>query len=114
MEAVDRDGRHPVTITDAPVAHSDEMSGRVRRYLWSMLVRTICFVAAVVTDGPLRWAFIVAAVFLPYIAVILANAAGRKTQTTFDPHVVGARGELPAGDRLSTDDRRGGATSTGT
>jgi hypothetical protein len=43
-----------------------------------MAVRTICFVLAVVSTGPLRWSFVAAAVFLPYVAVVLANATDRR------------------------------------
>lgn len=66
--------RHAVHITSARTSHSDDVRGRQRRYLISMSIRTVCFVLAVVTDGPLRWAFVVCAVCLPYIAVVVANA----------------------------------------
>ncbi len=84
----------PVSITDAPVAHSQELHGREVRYLVSMLVRTLCFVAAVVTSGPLRWVFIAGAVFLPYIAVVFANAGSRRGSQNagFTPEPFGALG----------------------
>ena len=41
-----------------------------------MGLRTVCFVGAVVVGpGILRWVLVVGAVFLPYVAVVLANAA---------------------------------------
>ena len=43
-----------------------------------MAVRTICFVLAIVTTGWLRAIFFAAAVVLPYVAVVIANA-GRDT-----------------------------------
>lgn len=50
------------------------MAMRQRRYLISMTIRTLSFVAAVaVGPGWLRWVLIAAAVFLPYVAVVLAN-----------------------------------------
>ena len=52
----------------------DDLGLRMKRYLISMSVRTLCFVLAVVFEGPLRWVFIAFAVFLPYVAVVLANA----------------------------------------
>ena len=48
------------------------------RYLLSMGIRTVCFVLAIVTTGPLRWILVAAAVFLPYVAVVLANATDRR------------------------------------
>jgi hypothetical protein len=41
----------------------------------SMTIRTVCFLLAVVTMGTwLMWVFLTASVFLPYIAVVAANA----------------------------------------
>lgn len=71
-----------VRITTAPAARSADIAARQRRYLMSMAIRTVCFVGAVaVGPGWLRWVLIVGAVFLPYVAVVLANAApsGRGT-----------------------------------
>jgi hypothetical protein len=70
----------PISITSAPVAHSQEQPGRAKRYLISMLIRTACFIGAVLTPSPYRWFLIVGAVVLPYFAVIIANA-GRETIT---------------------------------
>ena len=50
------------------------MSGRVRRYLISMGIRTACVIAAVLSIGHWwTWVFAAGAVFLPYIAVVAAN-----------------------------------------
>jgi len=91
----------PVSITDAPVSHSHDLRSRQTRYLLSMLVRTVCFVGAVVASGPLRWALIAAALFLPYIAVVLANAGSRRApqHTAFRPEPYGALEPGPAADR---------------
>jgi hypothetical protein len=43
-----------------------------------MMLRTLCFVLAVVTPSPFRWFFLAGAIGLPYIAVVIANA-GRET-----------------------------------
>ena len=49
-----------------------------------MTLRTLCFVGAVaVGPGILRWVLIAGAVFLPYVAVVLANA--RKSLTAGQP-----------------------------
>jgi len=69
---------HPVSITSARPSRSSDINKRQMRYLMSMGIRTICFVLAIVTTGPLRWSLVVAAVFLPYVAVVLANATDRR------------------------------------
>ncbi len=39
-------------------------------------IRTACFIGAVlIGDGWLRWVLVAGAVFLPYIAVVMANAS---------------------------------------
>ena len=44
-----------------------------------MSLRTVCFIGAVlVGPGWLRWVLIAGAVFLPYIAVVMANAVNAK------------------------------------
>jgi sugar phosphate permease len=45
-----------------------------------MTIRTVCFVLAIVTSGWVRWMFFAAAVFLPYVAVVLANAGRESAQ----------------------------------
>lgn len=62
------------SITSAVVPLSNDQKGRETRYLWSMSLRTVCFVLGVVFEGIWRWIFMSGAVFLPYFAVIIANA----------------------------------------
>jgi hypothetical protein len=50
------------------------------RYLLSMGIRTACFVGAIVAQGWLRWTLVAAALVLPYIAVVLANATDHRSQ----------------------------------
>jgi Flp pilus assembly protein TadB len=69
---------HPVSITSARTSHTDDLHKRQVRYLLSMGIRTVCFVLAIVTSGPVRWVLVAAAVFLPYVAVVLANATDRR------------------------------------
>ena len=66
------------SISGVTAGLSDDQSGRQRRYFISMMVRTACFILAVVLPSPFRWIALVGAVFLPYIAVVIANA-GRET-----------------------------------
>lgn len=65
-------------ITDAGVALSEDQAGRMKRYFASMMIRTACFILAVILPSPYRWFALVGAVTLPYIAVVVANA-GRET-----------------------------------
>lgn len=71
-----------VSITSAAESHSAELAGRQRRYLISMGIRTACFIGFIAVPGPARWVLLVGAVFLPYVAVILANAGVRRPSTT--------------------------------
>jgi hypothetical protein len=67
-----------------------------------MGVRTVCFVLAVVADGWLRWALIVAAVVLPYLSVVFANG-GRERVVALPTTSLGGderRLEAPADTRL--------------
>ncbi len=66
------------SLTSARPSLSVDQHARQVRYLISMIIRTVCVALAVVVDGPWRWFFLVGAVFLPYVAVVLANA-GRES-----------------------------------
>ena len=66
-------------ITDAGVSLSQDQVGRTRKYLWSMALRTVCFLGAVVTPAPWRWIMVAAALFLPYLAVVVANAGRERS-----------------------------------
>ena len=62
------------SITEARVGITDDQSGRQRRYLIGMSLRTVSFIGATIVSGPMRWVLIAGAVFLPYFAVVIANA----------------------------------------
>ena len=66
------------SISNVGESLSKDQSSRQRRYFISMMIRTFCFVLAVVLPSPWRWIALIGAVTLPYIAVIAANA-GRET-----------------------------------
>ena len=69
-----------VRITTAAASRRADIAARQKRYLASMAVRTACFLAAIaVGPGWLRWVLVVAAVVLPYVAVVMANAARTKS-----------------------------------
>ena len=67
-------------ITGAAPSRSQDLDRRVNRYLISMAIRTACVVLGFVVPGPARWVFGAGAVFLPYVAVLLANASGRPAE----------------------------------
>lgn len=64
------------TITGAAQRHSEDLDARIKRYLFSMALRTVCVILVLVIHSPIRWVFAVLAIVLPYIAVVMANAAG--------------------------------------
>ena len=68
----------PIIITNAQDALSLEQRGRERRYFISMMVRTACFIATIFLPNPFRWFAMGAAIILPYVAVVIANA-GRES-----------------------------------
>lgn len=47
-----------------------------------MMIRTACFIGAVIAPPPFRWFLLVGAVILPYIAVVMANAG---QEQSFEP-----------------------------
>ncbi len=65
-------------ITSAQPSLSQDQSARQRKYFWSMMIRTFCFILTVLLPSPWRWIALIGALTLPYIAVIVANA-GRET-----------------------------------
>ncbi len=92
----------------------------MRRYLIAMGLRGVCFVLAIVASGWLRWAFVVGAVVLPYIAVVLANAVGPRFGQAVAPvvPVTEARPALtgviedPEREHLPADGRREGDSAS--
>lgn len=90
-------------ITSAPESSSAMFGAKERRYLFSMGLRTVCFIGACLVDGPFRWVLIVLAVFLPYVSVVLANAGVRvrpASGTSFVPMEHRSIGARPERDEL--------------
>jgi hypothetical protein len=48
------------------------------KYTLAMTIRVVCIVVAMFVDGWLMWLAFAGAIFLPYFAVVLANAQGPK------------------------------------
>ncbi|MGH3345970.1 MAG: DUF3099 domain-containing protein [Nocardioides sp.] len=83
-----------IRITTASASRQDEIAQRQRRYLLSMSLRTLCFIGAVLAEGWLRWVLVAAAVVLPYVAVVMANAVATKSDGFALSHGASARNEL--------------------
>ncbi|MCD5349633.1 DUF3099 domain-containing protein [Kineosporia mesophila] len=70
------------SITGAVSPHSDDLDARIRRYLISMSIRVACVILAIVVHTRWGhwswWIFAIGAVFLPYVAVVMANATDRR------------------------------------
>jgi hypothetical protein len=78
MESGKSGGEEVFDVTSAPKSLTNDLAGRQRRYLISMMIRTGCFILTVILPSPYRWFALAGAVTLPYIAVVIANA-GRET-----------------------------------
>jgi hypothetical protein len=70
-------------ITNAAEGMKQQQADRNKKYMWSMSIRMVCFVAALLTDGPLRWVLLFGSLVLPWVAVVLANA-GRENRLERD------------------------------
>jgi hypothetical protein len=77
-------GREPeaIRITSAAASRNADIAARQKRYLVSMGIRTVCFIGAIVASLlQIHWLWpilIVAALLLPYVAVVMANATSTK------------------------------------
>ena len=87
----ERTGETVISVTSAQPGRSADLDSRIARYAWMMSIRIVCFVLAVLTPSPWRWMFMVAAVFLPYIAVVLANAHRTTTVDSAAPFIAPER-----------------------
>jgi len=93
-----------IRITAAPENPAADIARRQRRYLISMTIRTLCFIGAVSAYRVpwLCFTLIAASLFLPFIAVVIANAAAPRVA----PHLDGpgfdagpGPGQLGSGER---------------
>jgi Flp pilus assembly protein TadB len=75
----------PIRITTASEGAGADIASRQKRYVITMGIRTLCFVAVALIamshfgPGWLPWIFVIGAVVLPYVAVVMANAARTKS-----------------------------------
>ncbi|KRE78573.1 DUF3099 domain-containing protein [Arthrobacter sp. Soil763] len=63
------------SITDAAAAHSEEMRQRMIKYAVAMGIRMVCLVLVFVVDGWFKVLPVIGAVFLPWVAVVIANGS---------------------------------------
>ena len=70
------------SVTNLEISPEDERKTRMWRYLVAMSIRVVCIVAGVYVEGWLMWVCFAGAIFLPYFAVIIANASGGSSVNT--------------------------------
>jgi hypothetical protein len=63
------------SITDAAAAHSEDMRERMIKYAVAMGIRMVCLILIFVVDGWFKLVAVAGAVFLPWIAVVIANGS---------------------------------------
>jgi hypothetical protein len=85
VRIVHRDrGERVHLVTEAQRPKSEDISYRQRRYLLSMGIRVVCFVLAIVLfENGAGWVAaipVIAAIFIPYFAVVYANGGREPTR----------------------------------
>ncbi len=70
------------SATTLEISPEQERRSRMIKYTVAMSVRMVCIVLGVFSQGWLMWVFFALAVFLPYFAVIIANAQGPDPKQT--------------------------------
>jgi len=71
------------SVTSLEVSPEEERRNRFIKYTVAMIIRSVCVVLAVLV--PLGWLtvlFAAGAVFLPYFAVVIANAQGSSSSSS--------------------------------
>jgi len=71
------------SVTSLEISPELERRNRFYKYTLAMIVRVICIILAV--SVPLGWLtalFAIGAIFLPYFAVVIANAQGTSSSKT--------------------------------
>ena len=82
----------PQSITSLPPSPDQERRARMLRYTIAMTIRVACIFAMLFVQGWWLVVFAAGAIFLPYVAVVLANAQG----TGRSGRVVAPDRQLPA------------------
>lgn len=99
------DGAAPIRITTASSNRNLDIASRQRKYIISMAIRSACFIGAVIAGlAGVNWLWpilIGGAIVLPYIAVVLANAADMRGDNFSLMDSPYGRPQLPPGDEES-------------
>ncbi|MFI9365721.1 DUF3099 domain-containing protein [Kitasatospora sp. NPDC053057] len=117
------EGEQVYRITGARSSLTEDVRGRQRRYVISMLIRTLCVLLAVALWDVQRWlafAALAGGVLLPYFAVLVANAGREQAPSlpsTFDfpsetPLMLGPGGTGGAGAPTGTGQAKTAGTGT--
>ncbi|MDO4251825.1 MAG: DUF3099 domain-containing protein [Rothia sp. (in: high G+C Gram-positive bacteria)] len=75
------------SITNAAAPHSESIDYRFKSYALKMLLRVVCIVCALFTDGWLMWVCILGAGVLPWVAVVYANGTDRARTADFSAYL---------------------------
>jgi hypothetical protein len=84
----------------------------MRKYTIAMSVRTLCLIAVVIVPDWWRFVFGAGAIFLPYVAVVLANVGSTAAstpvhpQTQAGPLAIEAPRTVPEGPRPTYEEQR--------
>lgn len=74
-----------LSVTSVPESPEAERRRRMSQYAIAMTIRTLCVIALVILPSPWLWFAAVGAVFLPYFAVVVANAHETREGTSPEP-----------------------------
>ncbi|AXE25834.1 DUF3099 domain-containing protein [Streptomyces globosus] len=104
-----RNGTEVFRITGARLGLDEDVRGRQRRYVISMVIRTLSVVATVLlwnVERHVAVVTLVAGALLPYVAVVIANA-GRESAPKLPSHFIPspARPALEAGNLRNSSDQ---------
>ncbi len=72
----------PQSATSLESSPEEERKSRLVKYTIAMGVRVLCLILGVFLEGWAMWVAFAGAIFLPYFAVIVANAPGRSSSST--------------------------------
>lgn len=73
------------SITTLSTSPQDDRSRRMRNYTIMMVLRLLCFLLCLFVTGWLFWLCVAGAVFLPYIAVMIANNVDSRVRVIESP-----------------------------
>ncbi|MFD2758842.1 DUF3099 domain-containing protein [Gulosibacter faecalis] len=77
-------------VTSMTQSAEEERRARLRQYMLTMAIRTACFLLMIVVRGPFLWVLALGAIFLPMIAVMLANHVRSRRQRGVESPDAGA------------------------